>query len=119
MKIAVATEDGMVAQHFGRCPQYSLFEVNDGQISHETLIDNPGHQPGFLPGYLARHGINCMMAGGMGPRAQDLFQAHDINTIVGASGPVKEAVLAYVSGTLQTGQSTCDHPDEPRRGCEG
>ncbi len=118
MKIAVANQDGMVAQHFGHCTKYSLFKVNDGQISQETQIDNPGHQPGFLPGYLAEYGINCMMAGGMGLRAQQLFRDHDISTVVGASGPVREAVLAYLAGTLRIGQSSCHHPDEPHGECK-
>ena len=53
MIIAVATEENMVAQHFGRCPEYTLFKLVEGAVSEENVIPNPGHEPGFLPGYLA------------------------------------------------------------------
>lgn len=76
MRIAVATENGQVAQHFGRCPEYTLLDVESGQIRSKVVIPNPGHQPGFLPPYLAEKGVSCIIAGGMGPSAQDLFDRH-------------------------------------------
>ncbi len=110
MIIAVATEENMVAQHFGRCPEYTIFKLADGAVSEEKVIANPGHEPGFLPGYLAQMGVNCIIAGGMGPRAQSLFTNENIKTYIGISGPIKEVIEAYLSGNLQSGESTCDHP---------
>ena len=109
MKIAVATEGGMVAQHFGRCPEYTLIELAGGSVIDEKVIPNPGHEPGFLPGYLADMGINCIIAGGMGPRAQSLFEEENIETFIGITGPVKKVIEDYLSGDLQTGVSSCDH----------
>ncbi|MDI6894776.1 MAG: NifB/NifX family molybdenum-iron cluster-binding protein [Bacillota bacterium] len=74
MRIAVASEGGMVARHFGRCPEYTIFEVRDGTVTGRTVVPNPGHQPGFLPVYLGDMGVSCIIAGGMGPRAQGLFE---------------------------------------------
>lgn len=109
MKLAIAKEGNMVAAHFGRCPEYAIVEVADGQAKSTVVIPNPGHEPGFLPGYLARLGVNCIIAGGMGPRAQDLFAARGIETVVGVSGMVDEAIRRYVAGTLEPGNSLCDH----------
>ena len=109
MKIAIATDSGNVAQHFGRCPAYTLVEIKDGGIIGKELIDNPGHQPGFLPGYLAERGVTCIIAGGMGWRAQELFAAQKIESIVGVTGPVEKVIGDYLSGNLQSGESLCNH----------
>lgn len=110
MIVAIATDNKMVAQHFGRCPEYTLFEIIDGTISSEKVIANPGHEPGFLPAYLAKMGVNTIIAGGMGPRAQSLFAAENIESYIGISGDVKDVVEDYLAGKLQSGPSTCDHP---------
>ncbi|MDN5348287.1 MAG: hypothetical protein PWP65_1851 [Clostridia bacterium] len=109
MKIAIATEGNRVSQHFGHCPEYTIFTVNDGSIVSKTIIPNPGHQPGFLPGYLSNLGVSCIIAGGMGPRAQELFAAQGIKTVLGVSGEIEAVMQAYLSGKLQGGESTCDH----------
>ena len=109
MKITVATENGMVASHFGRCPQYTLTNIENGAISDETLIANPGHQPGFLPKYLAERGVGTIIAGGMGVRAQRLFEDAGMEYIVGVTGPVDEVIQAYVDGSLEPGEDLCIH----------
>jgi predicted Fe-Mo cluster-binding NifX family protein len=125
MKIAVATEGGAVAAHFGHCSEYTLVDVRDGQLAGQLLLPNPGHQPGVLPGYLAEKGVQVIIAGGMGGRAQQLFTDHGIRTVVGVSGPVDEIVRAYLAGTLEEGESLCDHdrPGHVKRcadgGCDG
>lgn len=109
MKIAVATDGVRVAEHFGRCPEYTIFTVNNEKIESKIVIPNPGHEPGFLPRYLAERGINCIIAGGMGPRAQGLFEQQNIKTVVGARGLVDEVIDAYLKGQLEVGESTCEH----------
>ncbi|NLA12416.1 MAG: dinitrogenase iron-molybdenum cofactor [Firmicutes bacterium] len=109
MKIAIATDSGNVAQHFGRCPAYTLVEFADGEVVGKEVIDNPGHQPGFLPGFLAKYGVSCIIAGGMGWRAQDLFAAQNIKAVVGVTGPVEQVIDDYLSGNLQSGESLCNH----------
>ncbi len=66
---------------------YTLVELEDNRVIKKELIENPGHRPGFLPGFLARHGISCIIAGGMGLRAQELFAEQGIEPIVGVTGP--------------------------------
>ncbi len=109
MKIAVSTEAGNVAAHFGRCPAYTLFEIKDGTIISKEEIANPGHQPGFLPRFLSQKGVDLVIAGGMGPRAQNLFQQHNIETIIGVQGPVNEVMDIYLKGELKPGEDLCDH----------
>ena len=109
MKIAVSTEGGMVSAHFGRCPSYTVFDVTDGKIVKKEEIANPGHQPGFLPRFLAERGVDIIIAGGMGPRAQDLFAEKNIQTVIGVQGSVDDVVARFIQGKLEPGQDLCDH----------
>ncbi|MCK4863372.1 MAG: hypothetical protein KAS25_03700, partial [Dehalococcoidales bacterium] len=55
-------------------------------------------------------GVSVVIAGGMGSRAQGLFQQNGIGVIIGAieSDPEK-AVLSYLNGALATEDNICDH----------
>jgi predicted Fe-Mo cluster-binding NifX family protein len=109
MKIAIATDDNQVSPHFGRCSAYTVIEVKEGKIIHRETIPNPGHRPGFLPNYLAQRGVNCIIAGGMGPRAQSLFAQFNIETITGIQGPVEEVIDKLLRQELEEGEDLCDH----------
>ena len=58
---------------------------------------------------LAEKGVNVVIAGGMGSRAQDLFAQRDIQVITGASGSIDDALTAFIQGNLKTGPNVCDH----------
>lgn len=109
MKIAVATDGNKVSLHFGKCPEYRVFHVEGGKVIKQENLKNPGHQPGVLPKFLASHNVNCIIAGGMGPRAQEIFKSYNIKVVTGALGTVDDVVNSYLSGTLETGDSSCDH----------
>lgn len=113
MKIAITTDQGQVAQHFGHCPEYTLVELEDGQVLSREVLPNPGHQPGFLPGFLAHHGVSFVIAGGIGQRAIELFNAENIEVIIGISGSVDRAIDDYLAGKLSSKESLCDHDTRP------
>lgn len=119
MKVAIAVDKGYVAQHFGKCRDYAIFDVVDGHPENLTYIPNPGHQPGFLPRYLKSLNVDCIIAGGMGQKALALFAENAIQTITGISGPVTRVMEDYVNGRLVPGESLCTHPDGQHHGCEG
>jgi len=113
MKIAITTDRNLVAQHFGHCPEYTLVELENGKILSREVIPNPGHQPGFLPGFLARQGVSYIIAGGIGQRAIELFNQENIEVIVGIDGPVDQAIDDYLAGKLMSRESLCDHDSNP------
>ncbi|MEE8572484.1 MAG: NifB/NifX family molybdenum-iron cluster-binding protein, partial [Gemmatimonadota bacterium] len=74
------------------------------------VLEAPPHQPGLLPAWLNERGVNMVIAGGMGSRAQELFSQAGIEVMVGAaSTDPKEIVQSYFDGTLVAGQNVCDH----------
>jgi predicted Fe-Mo cluster-binding NifX family protein len=112
MRIAIPVAAGRLALHFGHCEQFALIDVDQGQktILDQSVVDAPPHQPGLLPGWLAAQGAEVVIAGGMGIRAQQLFQQSGINVVIGASAdPPEQVVAAYLDGSLQTGENICDH----------
>ncbi len=106
-KIAISTDSGMVSEHFGRCPQFTIVEINDGKLISQKAIPNPGHHPGFLPEFLHEQGVEAIVCGGMGFRAQELFKEKGIETIMGASGSIDEVIEKLLQGTLKGGISSC------------
>jgi len=115
MKIAVASENEMVTEHFGHCVNFNIFETEGMKIISKESIQNPGHKPGFLPVFLSERGVNVIISGGMGQGAIDIFNEKDIEVITGASGMAEAAVKHYVEGTLVSMGSVChehQHQDE-------
>lgn len=111
MRYAVPVSGGLMSAHFGHCEQFALIDVDEesGKITRKELIPSPGHQPGFLPGWLAEQGANVVIAGGMGPRAVELFQENGVRVVLGArENDPEQAVLSLVSGSLAIGDNTCD-----------
>ena len=80
------------------------------QILKKEIVSSPGHEPDFLPRWLTEKSVSLVIAGGMGSRAQDLFQRNNIGVIIGTMEKDPEkAVLSYLNGMLVTGGNICDH----------
>ncbi len=116
MRIAIATENEQVAQHFGRCPGFTIVDIDkDGKIISKTFVENPGHkahQPGQVPMFLRKQNTDCVIAGGMGPNAIMNLQAHGIKVITGITGKLDDVIAQFLSGNLKSGESLCDHSHE-------
>src|SRR5574344_700240 len=115
MRIAVASENGMVTEHFGHCEGFMIFDAENNQIIKSETVANPGHRPGFLPNFLADRGVNVIISGGMGGGAVEIFNERNVEVVVGASGNAKTAVEKYLKGELKTTGSVChehQHHDE-------
>ena len=109
MKIAIACDGTNVSPHFGRCEKYLMAEVNGTEIKLLDWLENPGHEPGALPRLMAEQGVSVVLAGGAGPRAQQLLAASGIELITGVTGDSMLALQAFGQGTLEAGESACDH----------
>ena len=110
MKISVPISAGKLSPHFGHCDQFALFEVQDKEITETRYLNPPPHEPGLLPRWLHEQGADLIIAGGMGQRAQDLFQQAGIEVICGAPTEAAEAIVAqYLNGELVAGENVCDH----------
>lgn len=112
LKIAIPVVEGHLSAHFGHCEEFAIYDIdveNKNILSHENTPP-PAHEPGVLPAWLSEKGVNIIIAGGMGSRAQELFAEKGIRVIVGtpAEGP-DEIINAYLNGALAAGENICDH----------
>ena len=108
MRIAISTDGGSVSMHFGRCPSFTIADIENGQLTKKEIVKNPGHVPGAIPQFLHQKGVNCIIAGGMGMRATGFFTELGIKTILGINGSVDETIDKLLTGDLESGQSTCN-----------
>ena len=112
MKIAIPTANGKLTMHFGHCEKFPMLDIDPETktITGTTELAPPPHEPGVLPRWLAEQSTDLIIAGGMGQRAQQLFEAQDIAVVVGATADTPEAIVkAYMDQALETGTNACDH----------
>ncbi len=117
MRIAFASEDnqglkGSLSAHFGRCPYYTLVDLDGNKVLDIKVVANPyfnSHVPGAVPEFIKSQGAQVIIAGGMGPRAIDLFNQFGIEAVTtGAQGPLEDILTAYLRGDIK-GAWGCEH----------
>lgn len=112
MKIAIPTSEGKLCMHFGHCQTFAILQTDPETktVASRKDLTPPPHEPGVLPKWLGELGVDLIIAGGMGQRAQQLFVQQNIQVVTGAPAlPPEEAALAYLNNTLTTGVNACDH----------
>ena len=112
MRIAIPLVEGTVSMHFGHCEEFAFIDADmeTGLIDPVERSAPPQHQPGVLPAWLADKGVDMVIAGGMGSRAQQLFAQHGIKVLVGADREAPEIIVRqFLDGTLNVGSNICDH----------
>ncbi len=66
MKLAVTYENGQIFSIFGHTEQFKIYEVADGKIVREEVVDTNGSGHGALAGFLMQHGVEALICGGIG-----------------------------------------------------
>jgi len=107
---AIPTEGGQLCQHFGHCEKFAVLEVENGAVVKEEMVTPPVHEPGVYPRFLAQAGVEVIIAGGMGQKAQDLFAQNNIEVFYGVNPDTpKKLVENYLASELTSGVNPCDH----------
>lgn len=131
MRIAVTYENGMIFQHFGHTEQFKLYDVEEGKIVGEQIVDTNGQGHGALSGFLARANADMLICGGIGGGAQMALADAGIKLYGGVSGNADEAVRSYLDGKLDYDPDVhCNHHEhehscgehhcgEDKHGCHG
>jgi predicted Fe-Mo cluster-binding NifX family protein len=109
-KFALPVVDQSLTTHFGHCEKFAIVETENGSVTSIAYLTPPMHQPGVYPGFLAQQGVDVIISGGMGMKAQNLFAMNNIEVCVGIpNGSPQELVEQYLEGKLSTGRNLCDH----------
>ncbi len=115
-KIAFACEENKgleseMSGHFGRCPYFMMVDVEGTEVKKVDPVANPffnGHVPGAVPEFINKQNVNVMIAGGMGPKAVDMFNGFGIEVATGVGGKVANVLKAYLEGKV-SGTVACSH----------
>jgi predicted Fe-Mo cluster-binding NifX family protein len=97
--------------HFGRCPYFMLIDVEGRDVKNVQAVENPyfnGHVPGAVPQFISTQNVNVMIAGGMGPKAVQMFEGFGIEVATGVGGVVQNVLEAYLDGRV-SGTVPCEH----------
>lgn len=112
LKIAIPLANGQLCMHFGHCEEFAVIEVDETakKILKSETMTPPPHEPGVIPRWIGSLDVKLVIAGGMGPMAQQLLAAQGIQVLAGAMPAVpEELVKAWFDGTLECGDNVCDH----------
>ncbi len=110
MRIAVTFENGEVFQHFGHTEQFKIYDVSDGQITGEQVIDTNGSGHGALSGLLGGMEVDTLICGGIGQGAKVALAEAGIELYGGVTGQADDAVKAFLAGNLEYNSDIhCNH----------
>jgi predicted Fe-Mo cluster-binding NifX family protein len=103
--------ESAVGEHFGHCDLYTVVDVTDGLVAQVGILPNVPHEQGGCLGpvnHLARHGVNVLIAGGMGLRPLMGFNEVGIEVFRGTrAASVEATVQSFLEGGLE--RFTTDH----------
>ena len=112
MRIAIPYEQGEIFQHFGRTEQFKLYDVENGTIVREQIVDTNGNGHGALAGFLKAVQADVLICGGIGGGAQMALAEAGIKLYAGVTGSAYAAAKALAEGSLEYDpDARCDHHD--------
>ena len=118
MRIAVTYENGEVFQHFGHSKQFKLYDVEEGRIVKEQIVDTNGSGHGALAGFLQALKADALICGGIGMGAQTALAEAGIKLYAGVQGSADAAAKALAEGNLAYDpEARCDHHDHHGGDC--
>ena len=110
MRIAVTYENGEIFQHFGHTEQFKLYDVANGKIVGEQIVDTNGSGHGALAGFLKTAQADALICGGIGMGARNALAEAGITLYGGVTGSADAAAQALAQGNLHFDpDAKCDH----------
>ena len=84
------------SEHFGGASHFRFIDANrvTGIIAGHPDMPAPEHVPGAFPQWLAKLGVQAVIAGGIGKRAVQLFTANNIAVFIAQGGASPEELVA-------------------------
>ncbi len=112
MRIAIPLSGGHLSQHFGHSEQFLFVDADmeHRQVLHKNIETAPEHEPGLLPRWLVEHGVDTLIAAGLGERARNLLSDSSVEVLTGVSAEDPDVLISdFLDGRLETGSNRCDH----------
>ena len=118
MRVAVTYENGQIFQHFGRTEKFKLYDIAEGKIVNEQIVDTNGTGHGALAGFLQAAKADALICGGIGRGAQIALEEAGIRLYGGVQGSADDAAAAFAAGSLTFDPDVhCDHHEHHEGDC--
>jgi len=85
IKIAIPISEGRLFPSFGKATEFAIFHIQNQEIIKKEILHPPPHGPDVLPDWLHDLGVSVIIAGNMGPKAMENFEAKGTTVITGSS----------------------------------
>jgi len=120
-----------VTEHAGRCRNFWVFDVENGQLISRSLLELPKEASFHDSSPHAEHpldGVNLLIAGGMGEGLQARLARKGIEGVVTTETDPERAVLLWLAGSFPRGAPHAhtlgqdhnpEHAHEHAGGCGG
>ena len=109
MRIAVTYENGEIFQHFGHTEQFKLYDIEDGRIIGEQILDSDGNGHCALAGLLQTAKVDALICGGIGMGAIMALSDSGIRVYPGVQGRSDDVARAFAKGRLEYNpEARCD-----------
>jgi predicted Fe-Mo cluster-binding NifX family protein len=109
MKIAVTSQNRSdITQHAGRCRNFRIFEVVDGRVTVQSLLELPKEASFHESPPDALHpldDVDLLIAGGMGKGLQTRLARKGIVSLVTSETDPETAVRLWLAGDLPQGEA--------------
>ncbi len=111
MKFSIAVKGADVSKNTGCCDIFLIFEEKRGKIVMRQIINNPGHKPDLLPGFLEEFKIGALLCGEMDEQTRQAFAEKNINVITGVSGNADKIAEEFaLTAKQQANMQSCLQP---------
>ncbi len=114
IKIAVASRDNQVDDHFGHCQYFTVFTIQNKKVVNKEILHSPdgcGCKSNITV-TLNEKNVTEMLAGTIGQGAISKLNAAGISVIRGCSGGIDSLLDDYLAGKLSdSGQVCSQHGD--------
>lgn len=118
MRIAVAYENGEVFQHFGHSEHFKLYDVEEGKVVGEQVVDTNGSGHGALAGFLQTAKVDALICGGIGMGAKMALADAGIRLYGGVQGSADDAAKSLAEGRLAYDPDvSCSHHEQHEGHC--
>ncbi|MCU0227026.1 MAG: hypothetical protein MUF01_05265 [Bryobacterales bacterium] len=110
MRIAIPTSSGELNPHFGKCTVFAIIDCDTAKstLLKMELVEAPPHEQGLLPRWLQQLGVDLVIAGRLGGRAQERLQGLEIPFITGAPTLAPDVLVrSFLNGSLVCQSEAC------------
>lgn len=108
-KIAIPEVNGMVNEHFGQSTNFSVVEITEDRVVGVTGFSTEAHNHEGLAILLKEKQVVSVIAGRIGPHAEQALTDAGIKVYSGATGSIADVAAYFAKGSFESQPSCGNH----------